>query len=97
MAIKKNRENYGKVLMHRKFLPNLMRGRKTEGEFYPECMIKSFEGEQSFKGKNFLQPAYRHLPGAPSHTRLRKVRGFVVGFTWLRGVRMVKKYSFWNG
>jgi hypothetical protein len=29
--LRKNRENYGKVLMHRKFLPNFIKGRKTEG------------------------------------------------------------------
>jgi hypothetical protein len=31
MAIRKKRGKYGKVLIHRKFLPNFIKGRKTEG------------------------------------------------------------------
>ena len=31
MAIKKKRGKYGKVLILRKFLPNFIKGRKTEG------------------------------------------------------------------
>jgi hypothetical protein len=29
--LRKKRENNGEVLMHRKFLPNFIKGRKTEG------------------------------------------------------------------
>jgi hypothetical protein len=29
--LRKKRENYGKVLMHRKFLPNFIKERKAEG------------------------------------------------------------------
>jgi hypothetical protein len=46
MAIKKKREKYGKVLIHRKFLPNFIKGRKTEGRRVLRCRIKSFEREK---------------------------------------------------
>jgi len=40
-------------------------------------MIKSFEREQSFMGKNFLQRSYRHLAETRLHTILQKVMGLL--------------------
>jgi hypothetical protein len=40
------------------------------------------------------EPSYYRLPGTYFHTPLQKVRGF--GFTWLRAVTAIKKYSYGN-
>jgi len=39
---------------------------------------------------------YGYLPETNSHKNLQKVKGFVGGFTWLRGVTTIKKYSYGN-
>ena len=44
-----------------------------------------------------LEVSHDHLLiTPPSHFRLQKVRGLVVGFSWLRGITTVKKYSYGN-